>query len=433
MRSPVCALATVALVAGCNPLGEQLAHQARAGQTHAALEAYRAHVRNRRASDGPVLADIALSVIARAAESNNARERAAGFSALRTLGARARSVYDELSRRAGVVGDRAAAEAYDLGSRAGSPPDRLTLAWATDDTERRVAGLAALEGRRDVDGLVGALDNVIAEIRRGAALRLGRIRGDARALHALSTHARSDPDAAIRALCVSALGAHGTAASTVLADALGDPDTIVRMNVVPAIMQADPDRARAVLQPLLAHEPTPLAIEAARVLAGRQNAEAAGFILAALEHANPAVRAQAAVAAISLAGSHEEALAPHIEDADVEVQIRVAGILVRQERFRSRIVRALRPIAQRPDPFVAVRALAVLVDAGDASATDTLRGGLRATDPTVRRLAVLSWSHLASRGVEVDPLAPLLEDTDRSVRLMAAAEIVRAHPREPGF
>jgi HEAT repeat protein len=328
-----------------------------------------------------------------------------------------------------VVGDRAAAALYELEGRQGSPPERLLAAAASSDRERRLAGLVALEGRRDVPGLLAALTDADSELRRAAAPRLGRLRREPGVLEALTECARRDPEAMVRAAAVTALGEQGEAAAPVLEQALEDPEALVRMAALGALVRAQPARGERVLTPLLTQPPSALAIEAARVLAGRGTAAAAGYILGALEDERAAVRAQAAVAAAALGASGRVDLAPHIEDADVEVRIRVGALLARDEAYRERVIRALQPVARQPDSNVAIRALGVLAEAGDPSAAEPLRGALGAPEAMVRRLAIVAWSNLAGTSGEVEPLAHLLTDPDRSVRLMAAAEIVRITSR----
>jgi HEAT repeat protein len=403
----------------------QMRRAAERGETTAALRSYSSHVRARGDSDPDALAGIALAVIRRAAGSSDAAERSAGFVTLRSLGVHAREELDALARMPGVVGDRAVAVLFDLDRREGPPPARLFIAARSDDPERIVAGLAAYEVSHDTRALLAALASISPDVRRAAASRIAREHSPEVA-QALSDHALHDPDELVRMAAINALGQQGLAGAPALEQVLSEgTETSLRMSALSALSQASPARAEAALTSLLAHPPTSLSLEAARVLAQQGNASAAGYILSALEDPHPEVRAQAAVGAASLRDSHVNELAPHIEDADVEVQLRVAGLLVRDPRFRPRVIRALRPVSRRPDPFVAIRALGVLAEAGDATAANPLRGALRSRDTTVRRLGVLAWSRLAETSGEVDPLAPLLEDPDRSVRLMAAGEIVR--------
>lgn len=159
-------------------------------------------------------------------------------------------------------------------------------------------------------------------------------------------------------------------------------------------------------------------------MAMRGVSEAAAFVLRALDDSHAPIRAQAAVAATGLGEIFLPQVLPHLESADPEVRLRIAAMLVHREPYRERVIRAVRPLAANVDPMVAIRALSVLAEARDAAAAQPLREGLRVADAQVRRMAVLAWSHLASDSGEVDPLAPLLEDPDRSVRLSAAAEVI---------
>jgi HEAT repeat protein len=425
-RRPLTLLVAASLAAAsCSGAGDQLSRVAARGDVRGALRMYQAHARTHGGSDADALAAVALVILRRAAGSTDARERNAGFAAVRSLGVRTRDLLAELRREPGVVGERAAAILYDMDGRSGSPPRELDAALGSDEPERRVAGTAALEGRGDVAGLVALLDGVVPEVRRAAAQRLGRMSRFPAATAALVEHALRDPAAEVRSACVQALGNHGAAGTGALEQALSDRDSMVRMSVPSSLVAASLTRAEAALLPLLAQPPTALALEAARALAGRRNPLATDYILNALEDPRADVRAQAAVGTMALSDAHADALSPHLEDADVEVQVRVAGVLAHRPQYRARIVRALRPVSERPDPFVAVRALGVLVDAGDRDAATPLRGALRSSDVTVRRLALLAWSRLAVEDHDVSPLAPLLEDPDLSVRLMAAAEVVR--------
>lgn len=417
------------LVAGCDTPALRIRRIAEQGTISGALRAYREHVRERGSPNPDALAEIASVVLRNAAASSELRERSAGFSALRSLGMRARDFYLVLRQKPGVVGDRAAAALYDLEGREGPPPDRLLEAARSIDPERRVAGLAALEGRRDLLGLVAALDAVAAEVRRAAAQRLARFRGESGAFDPLVRHALHDPDPMVRAACVTALAEHGERALPTLQRALEDTEAWVRTAALSAVVRAHPVRGEALLASRLGDVPTPESLEAARILASRGHQRASEHILAALQDERPSIRAQAAVAAAALGSSYQFRLSAHIEDADAEVRLRIAAMLVREEAYRARAIRALQPLARQPDPHVAIRALTVLAEAEDGSAAEPLRGALRAPEAVIRRQAVIAWSHLVGTSGDADPLAPLLEDPDLSVRLTAATEIVRITAR----
>lgn len=391
---------------------------------------YRAHVQERGASNADALSDVALVVLRNAAQSSDPRERNAGFSALRSLGTRARDTLAGLADRAGVVGDRATSALYELDGREGPPPQRLTLAAGTSDPERIVAGLVSFDARHDVPGLSRALTSEWPEVRRAAAQRLSRYRGDHNAAHALAEQALHDTDYMVRASCVTALASYAAAGLDAIVHALEDPELTVRLVAIWSLAQAMPAEARERLLPWLTDGHDPIsAIEAAHALAARGDPVAAQYVIHALDDSRDDVRAQASVAASSLPERYMDAIAAHIEDADVEVRIRIAGRFASREAFRTRVIRALRPVSLRPDPIVAVRALEVLAEAGDPEAAGPLRGALSSHDTTVRRVAVMAWSHLAGTSGETDPLGPLLQDPDLSIRLMAAAEIVRIASR----
>jgi HEAT repeat protein len=416
--------------AGCTTPRAQIRHTADQGDIAGALRMYRAHVQERGAPNADALADVALVVLRRAATSSDARERNAGFAALRSLGPRAREVFEGLADRPGAVGDRSVAALFDLDGHEGPAPTRLLFATGTSDPERIVAGLVVLEVRRDIAGLIRALATEWPDVRRAAAQRLGRFRSDRDATHALAECTLHDHDDMVRAAYVSAIANHGPAGVDAIVHALDDPELVVKLVAIWSLAQAVPSEAHERLAPMLAPDQDPLlGLEAARALASHGDTDAVQYVLASLDSPREDLRAQAAVAASSLPERNLDQLAPHIEDADVEVRIRIAARFANRENFRTRVIRALRPVALRPDPIVAVRALQVLAEAGDPEAAGPLRGALGSQDANVRRVAVLAWSHLAGTSGETDPLAPLLEDSDRSIRLMAAAEIVRIAAR----
>src|SRR6187401_2855756 len=79
-------LALVVFAVACNSPRTLIRTAAERGDVQRSLEMYREHVRDRGASNPEALADVATAVIRRAAASNDHRDRAAGFSALRSLG-----------------------------------------------------------------------------------------------------------------------------------------------------------------------------------------------------------------------------------------------------------------------------------------------------------------------------------------------------------
>ena len=430
MRREATIVLLAMLVASCNTPRVQIRRIADHGDIAGALRMYHSHVQERGAPNADALADVALAVLRRAAESTDVRDRNAGFSALRTLGTRARDVFGAIANEPGAVGDRATSALYELDGRDGPPPQRLILAVGTSDPERIVAGLVAIDARHDVQTLIRALSSEWPDVRRAAAMHLSRYRGDHEATHALAEQALHDADDMVRAACITALGNHAAAGVDAIVHALDDPQLMVRLVAIWALAQASPAEAHTHFAPWLndTHDPMS-ALEAAHALVAHGDGDAVHFVIAALDSPREDLRSQAAVAASSLPERYLDLIAPQIEAADVEVRIRIAGRFATRDAYRTRVIRALRPVSLRPDPIVAVRALEVLAEAGDPEAAGPLRGALASPDNTVRRVAVLAWSHLAGTSGETDPLAPLLEDHDRSIRLMAAAEIVRIASR----
>lgn len=418
-----CGLLALGLgLVACTGVGPQVRRALARGDIPAALRLYRQYEDERGAGNADLLSDVALGILREAAGSDDARVRSAGFAALRSTGIRGKDTLETLAERPGVVGDRAAAALHDLDGRTGTPPPRLTLALASTDTERRVAGMAIL-GARSTRTLIGLLRDGDPVIRRAAAQRLARVRNRP-ATVALTTLARTDTDAGVRSAAVMALGAQGPDAATALVGALSDPDIVVRLAAPSSLMGSSPDDAAEALAPLLTGEPTDLSLEAARVLASHGNPSAEAFIIAALDSSRSEIRSQAAVAANALPEGRVEALAAHLGGGDPEVVLRLAAILTRRAEYRERALAALQPLSVRPQPFLAIRALQALASAGDPTAAGPIREALTVPDADIRRMAVLAWPEVAGTSGDVDPLVPLLSDPDRSVALMAAAEVV---------
>ena len=415
----------VVLAFGCTGATSRVRRAATAGDVTNALRLYHDYTDERGEGDPDLLADIALATLRNAAASGDPRTRAAGFSTLRSLGVRARDTLEELARREGVVGDRAAAALFELDGRTGRAPVRLRAARASDDPERRVVGIVALRGRGGVRRLAAMSRDPDTTVRAAVARELARHRRDAEATRALVTMAREDAEATVRSAALQALGAHGEPAVETLVASLQDRDAIVRMAVPGALMAASQDRAAEVLTPLLSDELTAFSLEVARVLSTRSVAVAREYILGALaQRERPALRPQAAVAANTLDDASVGALVQWLRDDDVEVSFRVAAILLRKESYRQAALAVLRPVAARPDAFVAVRALSVLATVQEPSAVEPIRQAMTSSDASVRRVAVLAWAQVIGQGSDCDPLVARLQDEDLSVSLLAAMQIV---------
>jgi HEAT repeat protein len=410
---------------GCAGVAAPVRRAVERGDISAALRAYHEYTDERGDGDPDLLASVALRVIRDAAASTDFRTRSSGFSALRGLGTNGREVLEILSREEGVVGERALATLFELDGRNGTIPPRLRAALRSRDVERKTAGMVSLRGPSGLRRLIRLTHHNNPQIRTAAARELVRHRGDTPAAQRLAELVSEDTEATVRAAAVMALGAHGHTGAPVLTQALQDADSLVRMSVPSALMAAAPEEAEAVLLPLLVEPPTNLSIECSRVLAGRHTPQAEAYILATLRSATPALRAQAAVAAGQLQESRHNELVVFLADPDPEVSMRIGAVLIRREPHHHEAQEAIRILAARPDGFVAIRALSVLASANDSWSVDRIRGALRASDATVRRIAVTAWPQaIGPLGSDCDPLAPLLVDTDSSVSLLAAVEIV---------
>lgn len=398
---------------------------ARSAQIHEALVAYRSFVETRGEGDPDLVAEIALASLKAQCGSRDESARSACFSALRGLGVRAFDLLDELARRPDVVGDRAASTRYEMERRDGDPPRRLRDAAASDDRERRVAGMASLRGRRGRETLIGWLQSEDPQLRQAALYELARSHRHPRALAAVRQIALEDPNRVARLGAASTLGSYGADAAPTLAALFQQGDPSMRLAVASAWFAVDAEAAEVALREQLATgDVNSVNIECARVLASHHDEAAGAFLLRAMSAGRRELRAQAAVTSAMLAGSHADGLALALESPDPEVALRVAATLLRQPEHRARAAEVLRRLSASLDGFVAVRALATLAQRGDPSTLEPLRRALRAPDPSVRRMAVMAWPEALGGGTDCDPIAPLLLDPDRSVALLAAVEII---------
>ncbi|MDP3276466.1 MAG: HEAT repeat domain-containing protein [Deltaproteobacteria bacterium] len=427
-RDRIRSLALAALVLGCNGTAQSLRAQAARGDIAGALQSYERHVRERGASHPDAVQGIASAVLEQSARSDSVRGRNAAFSTLRSLGSRGRDILVDLANTPGIVGDRAASVIYEIDGREGEPPARLLAASQSLEPERRIAGLVVFEGRRDLLGLVAALDAESPEVRRSAALRMGRWRDNPTVIERLGDCLRTDRDDGVRATCVSSLGSQGPTAFDRIVAAREDSSGFVRMAAMSALVSADLNRAKPLLAPLMA-TPSTESVELARALAARGDEPAIAHVFEVLAGANPALRAQAAVAVSGLGERYEERLVTFVTDSDVEVKLRVAAALGRGGRRRDVAIANLRPLAVSSDPLLAMRALLLLAELRDAAVTPAVRQALLSEQETIARLAVLAWSHLAGLSGEIDPLLPLLLRRDVGVRVLAAGEILRIASR----
>jgi HEAT repeat protein len=415
-------------IAACDGSGSRLRRLSARGQTRLALGEYQRMAADRGSANPDALATLALGVLEHAAGAPELRLRNAAFTSLRSLGIRGREALVSLSERPGIVGDRAASVLYDVDGHDGEPPRRVLEASRSTDPERRIAGLAAFDGPSGGLGLLGALESRSSEVRRAAAQRLGRRRADRVVVDRLGQCVRDDPEESVRSACVNALGGQGPGAFEALTAAWRDRSDYVRMMSIAALVGANPERARTLLEGLLRQPATGFAVEYARSMASRGDEAAIVYLLDAMAGADPALRAQAAVAASSLVARHASRLRAFLDDGDVEVRLRVASAMARGASSGPALA-SLRAMAVAPRPSLAIRAVLVLAELRDGSIAPAVRRALQSSRPEVRRIAVLAWSHFAGGSGDADPLIPLLEDPDPLTRVMVAAEIVRIASR----
>lgn len=412
---------------GCASPSRAVRDAVRRGDVPAALRAYERFVEDRGDGDASLLADIALATLRRMALSDAPGDRASGFAGLRAVGVLAVDTLEPMARVEGVVGDRAALTLWEVQGREGPAPARLREALRAADRERRLLGVAALRPARARRTLLRLLDDADDDVRAAAAQRLATVRHPA-VTDALRAHLRDDPDDDVRAACVRGLAGRDEVTDALRA-ALDDRSAFVRMAVPSALSSGPREVQREALSSLLEGAPTALGVEAARALAARGEAPAAAYLLAVMRGDRPALRAQAAVAASGMVAAHGPALAALLEGDDDEVTLRVASALARVDAYRDAAVRALRRLSNSPDGFVAVRALQARAGRGDAGLAEPLRDALTAPDAGVRRIAVLAWSELAGNTGDLDTLAAMLRDEDRSVVALAASQIILAAAR----
>jgi len=418
-------LVVVALVGlGCAGPARSVRAAALRGDVLGALRSYQGLVAERGEGDPDLLAEVALTVIQRAAESPDLDVRAAGFGAIRALGVRGRDMLEGLARRDGPTGDRAVAALYDLDGRRGRPPQRLRQAARRSDLEGRTLGAVTLRGSRGLGVLRGWAVDSDAGVRVLAAQHLGRFRGEAAALELLTAMSLHDADRGVRTVATSALGGFGADAVPVLRAVLAGSDGSARMSAPSALMAAAPTEAEGWLVGYLEGPVSAFTVECARALAMRGHGPAEDYLLEVMREGRRELRAQAAVGAAMLARTRPADLVPMLALDEPEVVLRVAVVLGRIAAHRAAALERLRVLARHPDGFVAVRALGSLGGRDGASTLDGLRRALGAPDAGVRRVAVMAWAEALEGGSDCDPLAPLLTDPDRSVALLAAVQIV---------
>jgi HEAT repeat protein len=302
------------------------------------------------------------------------------------------------------------------------------------DPRWRAVGARALVRPKDREARLRALVDDDPRVRRQAA-RAARDAADAADLTALGEAARLDPEPIVRTEAVRALAAlpptPGGQAADLLRDLWTGGDDGLREDIAlawaaPAIWDAG---GREALRLLVAAGRGPGAIEAAAAVLRHSNASgesvqaAIGQLVRSIEAGSRATRLQALAQAPLDRADVLDAVRKAATDEDLEVRVgalaRLAATGRAQAAQASDAITALEALGQ-PGSAVAQRARFALASAGDRRVQAWIEADLTAAHPEDRLGAATS---LATLGVPARA-APLLADTDATVRMRAACIIV---------
>ncbi|MCA9573943.1 MAG: hypothetical protein R3B40_02300 [Polyangiales bacterium] len=414
-----------------------------------ALEAYE-RVRAMDGADPALLRDVAALVLQQAVEGEDLAVRDAALSQLRRARERA---HRTLRRLADSPDEAVRAAALELQAAAGDTLAVAQLRASLDSTDQaaRASAQSALDPQHagDLAHLRGSLTDPSARVRRAAALRLRLAAEDDDTRVDLELVTRVDPALTVRVTALSALARQGEPAFAPLRERLHDPEPSVRMAALLALAVCDATRAAGIYQGFLATPPSSDSVEAARLLATRVPAGAAGtdpssedalartrateYLLAALTAPDESLRAQTAVALSSLpalyvAGSDDDtprlqrALAAQLERETVrQTRLVLAQTLLRASD--DTVGRAALGDLLTGDDVPAVMAAAALARLGDEAALTRLDAALQDPRATHRRIAAaaLTWD-----AGDPDRARAALEDEDAFVRVAAAGGVLSA-------
>jgi hypothetical protein len=425
-------LAFVLVGCGGGPRGRVVA-ASDARDVDAALEAYEDYA----ASDGDdihLLARIASVVLLEAACGPDQVIAALAVRELSQTGLMGQPVLAEVVHRDCT----ASFEATVLGARRGDVDAlRLLRGHADDPTPSvRAAVVIALSPELDREILVRWARDEDDAVRAAASERLGALGpSDAGALAILIANARGDASARVRARAVRALGSYGGAAFEPLRERLSDPEAMVRMAAVEALVRTDRIQARGTLLDLLATPPSPESIEAARLLMSSVGNEtepseddrtaSLAYLRAALSASDASLRAQAAVVLVGIPGVDTlgDALATALRaESDPAASLSMARALIRRATEAGLARDTLRGLISLGG-MSGTQAAVVLAEENDVVGLETLRsvaiGG--ASDTNLRVVALHALGRLHPH-----ELASVLRDADLSARLAAASAILGA-------
>ncbi|MGH7437316.1 MAG: HEAT repeat domain-containing protein [Polyangiaceae bacterium] len=311
--------------------------------------------------------------------------------------------------------------------------------FASDaDPEWRSVGARSLVGDGDRDARLRAIVDPSPLVRR-QAMRAARDAADPRDAAALAEAARLDPEPIVRTEAVRALAALPSSAAPVATAGVDVPtilrdlwtsapagDDGLREDIAIAWGMLWASGGREALRVAVASGRGPGAIEGAAVVLRRADADAemvgiaSGVLARAIDGGSRSERLQA-IAEAPLDGRHGQTLLARVEQAasDGDLEVRVSALSRLAASGGVSVVAQLEGLAQPGSP-VASQARFALAGAGDRRIQGWIEQDLVAARPESRVLAAnaLTTLGLAARA------APLLADSDASVRMRAACTIV---------
>jgi len=408
------------------------------GDVAGALARYDRLVKRRVPDRLGALQKIAGTVVLREARAGDRVVRDQAFVLLAGLGERGLPLLRELVSAPDPVGSRARAALLRSGEDVGA--ERLARAVRSPFPEARGAALAWLRDEERWDDVKAALVDVDAAVRRTALESLAAMpTREAQPLTGtIADVLRHDPAPAVRAAAARLLARLGPSAADPLEQAMvEDGEVSVRVAAVSALgswlrpppsdaeASADPlaelarVRALALLRRSASGEPTPVGVEAARLL-GEQDEDALAYLRRALVTGTSSTRGQALVAAASSRRLRADVRALLADPSD-EIRLRAAAGLARvSPADRAAARRTLRALLDRPGA-TALQAAIALAELNDRQG---LPAAVALLESSVAGLRATAAFAVGDRFGRRDRVRSLLLDTVPSVRLSAARAIL---------
>lgn len=388
---------------------------------------------------------LAAVMLERAATSTDSERRRRAFTELSLAGTRSRPVLDRLSEaKQPLMRALAWKAALQLGDD--STRNLLRALASSPDPELSALGVEALKPDSDRPQLLATLTLPNNE-RRAAAIRvLSRGERSSEVETVLEDVARRDPEPAVRALALSALGKQGIQAAAAIERGLDDEAEAVRIaafsalaNVLPECPEqpterCDRERLSAKLGRDLGSPPTPQSLAAAaavlRLPASSDTDRSREVFTRALESGDPKLRGRAAVLCRAVPAPGCDAITLRLrlrEEPVANVKLLVALAIGPRDPLAHT---ALEILSNDSDTATAIEAASELAAIGDASARQKLVAALQHKEPQVRVSALRALGRLAAAGsldddsVVAERVVDRLADRDERVRVAAAAAVL---------